>query len=910
MTEGKRNPDAYLALFKEEQTRDTQGRLKIFFGYAPGVGKTYAMLEDARKLKDENVDVVVGVVETHGREATGALLDGLEQLTPRVIDYRGHELREFDIDAALARKPQVLLVDEAAHSNAPTSRHEKRWQDIQELLANGIDVFTTLNTQHVETLNDRVAQITRIEVRERVPDSFVEEAFEIELVDLPVDELLTRLKEGKVYIAPQVATALEHFFRKGNLIALREIALLFVAQRVDAQMERYREQHQIESVWPARDRILVCVSPSPLSVKVVRGAKRMAAALRADWLAVYVEVQSRGALPDEDKARVIRTLRLAEQLGAQIIDVTGESVPDEIIKCANQFNASKIIIGKPALPRWKEIIHGSVVDEIIRKSGAIDVYVITGEEGATTPFDAFKWHRTSAASAYWMACLATAAATAVAYFLMHFLSPINLVMIYLLEVLFVAVRFGRGPSILASILSVAAFDFCFVPPYLTFAVSDGQYLLTFAVMLTVALMISTLTARVKLQAESASLRERRTAALYSMSREISMIDEPSELLQVGLRHLSEVFDAEIAVLVPDESTPFTVLSGQGESTFTNPDVAVAHWVQHNRQMAGLGTNTLPGSSALYLPLDGRNRMVGVLAVKPHNIDRLLRPEQLQLLQTFCSQLAQACERAYLSQENEEAQVKMKTEQLRSSLLSSVSHDLRTPLATITGAASSIMEAPQSLDLESCKDRAKEIYQESVRLNRLVTNLLDMTRLQSGTLAVKKTWHPIDEIIGAALSVMDDKLGRRTVKTEIPEDAGLIPVDPILIQQVLVNLIENAIKHTPDGSGIEVTAHYSDETIMISVADHGPGIPFDSRQQIFEKFYRDSSVTFGAGLGLAICNGIIAAHGGEIWVEDNPGGGSIFRFALKLEEPSPIVNTDRLALPENGTSAEGQMQDLF
>jgi two-component system sensor histidine kinase KdpD len=896
MQDTRRNPDALLALFKEEQNNRTHGRLKIFFGYAPGVGKTYAMLEAARKLKAENIDVLAGVVETHGRAATKELLDGLEILPPTRSEYKGKEISEFDLDAAIIRKPQVILVDEAAHTNAPGSRHEKRWQDIQELLLHGIDVFTTLNTQHIETLNDRVAQITRIEVRERVPDSFVEEAFEIELVDLPVDELLKRLQEGKVYISEQAATALEHFFRKGNLIALREIALLFVAQRVDAQMERYRELHQIGAVWPAGERIMVCISASPLSVKLVRGAKRMATALRAQWLVAYVETPGRAPLKDTDKARVIQTLRLAEQLGAEIVEITGESVSEEIVKCAQQHNVSRIVIGKPALPRWKELLRGSIVDEVIRKSGAIDVYVITGEEGGPAPTASFKWQRSSSSSNYLKAFLVCCACTGISYAAMNFLAEINMVMIYLLGVLFVAMRYGRGPSVLASVLSVAAFDFCFVPPKLTFVAEDSQYLLTFGVMLSVALTISTLTTRVKQQAESSRLRERRTAALYAMSKELASIDEPDQLMKIGMQHLAEVFDAGIAILIFHDQKPLEILTDtHNQQAFDQPDLAVAEWTMTNREMAGLGTNTLPGSSALYLPLQGTSRMIGVLAVKPNVLDKLSRPEQIQLLQTFATQIAQACERAYLSEENERAQVQMKTEQLRSSLLSSVSHDLRTPLATIAGAASSIMEAPSSLDLNGCKERAAEIFQESVRLNRLVTNLLDMTRLQAGTLVVKKDWHPVDEIVGSALSCMDDKLKNREVKTKIAEEALLIQVDEVLIQQVLVNLIENALKYTPEDSPLEISAERSEDSLLVSVADRGPGIPAEHRALIFEKFFReDPKAAVGAGLGLAICHGIVDAHGGKIWVDENPEGGSIFRFTLPIGAPAPVIDPERFA----------------
>ncbi len=892
MQENRRNPDAFLALFNEEQSWKTRGRLKIFFGYAPGVGKTYGMLEDAKKLQQENIDIVLGIVETHGREGITKLLTGLEQVPPKIVSYKDHDLKEFDIDAALQRRPRIILVDEAAHTNAPGSRHEKRWQDIEELLSNGIDVFTTLNAQHIETLNDRVAQITRIEVKERVPDSFVEKAFEIELVDLPVDELLKRLKEGKVYIKEQAETALENFFRKGNLIALREIALLFVAQRVDAQMERYREMHRIGSVWPAGERILVCVSPSPLAVKLVRGAKRMAAALRARWVVAYVETPSKSKLPDADRLRVIETLRLAEQLGAQILELSGESVSDTIIDCAKRLNASKIIVGKPALPRWKELLWGSIVEDLIRKSGAIDVYVITGEEGAVVSTASFQWHQSSTTSAYWFAVTIVAACTITARILLPYLARTNLVMIYLLGVLLISIRCGRGPSILGSILSVAAFDFCLIPPYFTFAVSDSQYIITFVVMLSVALSISTLTTRVKRQAESAGLRERRTAALYSMSRELASTDDTAMLFEIGLRHLGEVFDATVAFLSPDSNGNLVATTGKGRNTLPGLDPAVATWVFDNKQMAGLGTNTLPGTDSLYLPLAGSTRMMGVLAFKPLTVEKLSTPDQLQLLQTFTTQIAQACERAFLSQANERAQVQMKTEQLRSSLLSSVSHDLRTPLATIAGAASSIMEAPDSLDLKGCKERAAEIYQESVRLNRLVTNLLEMTRLQAGTLTVNKEWCPVDEIIGAALSCMDDKLRNREVTTSISDDALLVPVDATLVQQVLVNLIDNAVKYTPEGSPIEISTIQAEDSLLISVADRGPGVPTANRNKIFQKFFREApEASLGAGLGLAICSGIVEAHGGTIWVEDNPGGGSIFRFTLPIGEQAPILDIE-------------------
>jgi len=507
----------------------------------------------------------------------------------------------------------------------------------------------------------------------------------------------------------------------------------------------------------------------------------------------------------------------------------------------------------------------------------------------------FRWQRTSRTADYWKAGLVVALCTLIVYPLFDFLAPLNLAMIYLLGVVLVSVRYGRGPSMLASILSVAAFDFFFIPPRFTFVIADTQYFISMFVMLTIALVISTLTARVKQQAEISSQKERRTAFLYSMSKELSSKQDRNEIFNIGVRHISEVFDAQVAVLLPDaQNQLFVAADATGNHRLEQADEAVAQWVYFNQQPAGAGTNTLPGTDALYLPLSGTDRMIGVLAIKPTDMQKLSRPDQLQLLQTFASQLSLACERSNLAEENQQAQVQMKTEQLRSSLLSSVSHDLRTPLATITGAASSIIEAPESLDLDSCRERAKEIYSESVRLNRLVSNLLDMTKLQSGALKVKKEWHPLDELIGAALSVMDDKLGERQVKTNMPDDPVLVPADAILIQQVLVNLLDNAVKYSPASSPIEITAQRCEDSIMISVADHGPGIPMEHRDLIFQKFFRDApETTFGAGLGLAICAGIIEAHGGKIWVEDTPGGGSLFRFTLPIDDEMPTIDPELL-----------------
>lgn len=883
MTEPGRDPDILLSRLKEEELRSQRGRLKIFFGAVAGVGKTYSMLETAKILKEQGIDVVAGYVETHGRKETAALLEGLELLPLRSTEYNGTQLKEFDIDAALKRKPEVILLDELAHTNAPNSRHAKRWQDALELIEAGIDVLSTLNVQHVESLHDVVAQITRISIHERVPDLILEKASDIELIDLPPEELLERLKDGKIYLPERAQIALENFFRKGNLIALRELALRYTAQRVVAAMDQYRQEHKIKAPWPASEKILVCVSPSPLAPRLVRSGKRMAEALRANWIVVYIEGTRQLLMSNQDKTRIIQTLRLAEQLGAQTLELSGKNIADEVIKCAKQYNISKIIIGKPARPRWKEALLGSVVDDVIRNSGATDVYVITGEEntGALGARKARQFISTSKRSKYFWALAQVLVCTTLAKLVLPYLELSNVIMIFLLGVVTIAMNCGRGPSILSSILSVAAFDFFFVPPFLTFAVSDTQYLITFLVMLVVALIISQLTVTTRQQANTARLKEMRTAALYSMSRELASSVDKQTLIEIGLRHIGDVFDSRVALFLPNTDDNLKVEAmGQGKRALNQTDEGVAVWCYRNKQPAGLGTDTLPGANELYVPLPGAEKPIGVLAISPNREERFMSPEQLRLLETFASQLALAWQRAQLAEQGEQARLQIRAEQLRNSLLSSVSHDLRTPLATITGAASSIIEGTESFNLDSCKEMAKEIYNESLRLNRLVSNLLDMTKLQAGMLVLHLELYPVDEIIGAALSCTEERLINHTLTTKIAPNLPLMQVDEILIQQVLVNLLENAIKYTPTQTEIELAAMPYENQVLISVADRGPGIPQENHKRIFEKFFRGAtSTTTGAGLGLAICGGIIEAHGGKIWVENRPGGGSIFKFTV-------------------------------
>jgi two-component system sensor histidine kinase KdpD len=889
MTGERPDPEALLARANEEEARKTRGRLKLFFGAAAGVGKTYAMLEAAGELKADGIDVVVGYVETHGRAETEALLEGLEILPPRLVPYRGTTLREFDLDTALLRRPAVILVDELAHSNGEGSRHAKRWQDVLELLDAGINVYTAVNVQHLESLNDLVAKITGVVVRETVPDSVLDRADEIELVDLPPDELIQRLQEGKVYLAEQAQEAMRSFFRKGNLIALRELALRRTADRVDAQMQAYMRDHAIAKTWPVAERVLVCISPSPHAGQLVRAGRRLATRLGSEWIVAFVETPAAAKLQQADRDRVVQTLRLAEQLGAETVTLPGSTMSEEILAYARARNVSKIVIGKPARTLWKRIVLGSIVDALVRGSGEIDIYVVSADKEAAAPKPARRRPEQTDWPGYTEAVGAVAACCGIAWLMFPHFGLSNLIMVYLLGVVAVAARNGRGPTILASVLSVATFDFFFVPPYFSFVVSDTQYLVTFAVMLVVALVISGLTVRIRAQADAARHRERRTAALYAMSRELASTRGVDDLLAIAIRHIVDVFPAEVSVLLPDATGRVAARFVPAATLATDTtEQAVAQWVFEHRELAGRGTATLPGAAALHVPLLGSRGAVGVLGVKPADAHAFDSPEQLHLLETFANQTALAIERGALAEEAQASQVRMETERLRNSLLSSVSHDLRTPLATITGAATTILESGARLDQRTQQELLESVRDEADRLNRLVQNLLEMTRLESGALQLHKDWHPVEEVVGAALGRLSKSLGTRRVTVNIPPDLPLVKIDDVLIEQVFVNLLDNAVKYTPPDSPIRIIVTATDQSVTAEVADHGPGLPKGQEARVFEKFHRAApDGKRGAGLGLAICRGIILAHGGRIWAHNLPEGGVAFLFTLPLTDAPPV-----------------------
>jgi two-component system sensor histidine kinase KdpD len=882
------DPDALLARVRAETSERRRGRLKVFFGATAGVGKTYAMLQEARARQREGRDVAVGVVETHGRMETEALVDGLEILPRARLPYRGVELQEFDLDAALARHPQILLLDELAHTNAPGSRHEKRWQDVEELLDAGIDVYTTLNVQHLESQNDVVARITHVRVRETVPDAVLEEADDIELIDLPPEELLERLAEGKVYIAAQAGRAAENFFRKGNLIALRQMALRQVAERVDAQMQVYRRAEGVRETWPVAERILVGIGPAPSSQQLVRATKRMAERLRAEWIAVFVETPETEHWPEADRVRAWETMRLAEALGARTVTISGTNPGAELLAYARTHNVSKIVVGKPTHPRWRDRLFGSKLEEVIRGSEDIDVYVITGEAEATA---ASGRHRTppsrsrSHASDYAWGALGVVLATVVALLARPVFEPGILVMAFLLNVVLVAVRLGRGPSILASVLGVAAFDFFAVPPYYTFAVSDTEYFISFLAMLVVVLVISTLTARLRDQAVTFRRREHLAAVLYEMSRDLVRTTSPKEALQTGLQHLGQTFGAEVAAYLPD---PFGRLRNAGAGADPGAqDAGVAQWVFDHGQPAGAGTSTFPSGAWLHVPLPSARGAAGVLSLRVGGEARFRDPEQLHLLETFASQIAAAFERTRLSEEARRIRQVEEIDRMKGEFIRVASHELRTPLDAL--AASLRLLAERATAQLNSEDRAllDEAERNAERLIHLADSLLDLSRLESGGAAMDL--RPTDPVplLRDAVQGRSAEAGARGIELTLEVDGTLpaVRADAGQIMRVLHNLLSNALIFTPTGGHVLVDADAIGEQLQVSVADDGPGVPLEDQERIFDHFVRGRRAGSGggAGLGLAVAREIILAHGGSIWVDSGPGPGSVFSFTLPLAE---------------------------
>lgn len=888
--DGRPDPDVLLERVREEQATRTRGRFKLFFGAAPGVGKTFTMLEAAAARRAEGVDVVIGIVETHGRKDTLRLTDGFEALPRRAFEHRGTTLEEFDIDAAMQRHPALLLVDELAHTNAPGSRHAKRWQDVDELLDAGIDVYSTLNVQHVESLNDVVAQITGITVRETVPDSVIAEADEIELVDVSPEVLIERLRDGKVYVPEQAARALDRFFRKGNLLALRELALRQTANRVDADMRGWMRRSGITDTWAATDRVLVCIGRGEREDRLVRRGARLAEALDAEWIALSVEPVVAGGFSDDERATVAETLRLAESLGARAVTLSGDDVAEAISSFVEANNITRLVVGQPrtrSLARrlWQR---QSMLDALVQRVTAADVLVVSDAVEPDSQASGRRRATPPSVVGYAWAAGSVGIVTALALALRSRVSTTDIAMLYILGIAIIGSRTRYRPALVASVLAIAAFDFCFVPPFYSFAVSDANYILTFVMMLLVAVLVSRLTSTLRAQADAARSRESRTAAAFALSSDLSAARDPGEITRALERHSTSVVPgtAVVSAREPDGGFP----SGDG----------VERWAFEHRQMAGLGTQTLPASTSLYLPLVASDTALGVLRITPADARDVSDPVRRQLLESFASQAAIALERVVLAAGTQQARVEVEAERLRTSLLSSLSHDLRTPLGAIEGAASSLVYSGDTLPPETRHDLAQAIVEESRRMTRMVGNLLDMIRVETGALSVHQEWQPLEEVVSVALIRIDERLTGRTVNVDLPLTLPLVRIDGILIEQVLINLLENAVKYSPVGSPIDLTATATRDDVIITVADRGIGIPAGQEQAIFDKFHRvdHSTSTPGVGLGLTICRGIVMAHGGRIWAEQRSGGGTLFRVALPAGDPP-----DHIALMPDEPSGE-------
>jgi two-component system sensor histidine kinase KdpD len=899
--EARPDPDRLLAHVKAEEARATRGRLRIFFGSSAGVGKTFSMLEAARAAQAAGTDVVIGYLEPHGRVETERLAAGLEQLPPLAVAYRGIVRQEFNLDAALARHPVILLVDELAHSNLaagePAPRHPKRWQDIEELLAAGINVWTTVNVQHLESLNDLVYQTTGVRQRETLPDKVFDEADDIELIDLPPEDLIARLHAGKVYIADEVTTAVERFFRKQNLMALREIALRRVADRVEAAARALQPEREPASRI-AGDRILVAVGPDAQAEQLVRAGKRMAAALDAEWTVVYVETLRLLRLSEADRNRRIAVLRLAESLGAETVTLDGPSAATALLEYAQTRRATRVMVGAPKRRGWRAWVRPSAATQLLNQTRSFDVVVIAPADGAlragtrTASVDQTAAHQgVTHWDRYGWATALSAACTLLALAMYSHFELSNLAMIYLLGVTVAGLRLGRGPSALTALLNVASFDFFCVPPRFTFAVSDAQYLVTFATMLIIALVIATLTANVRQQTRVAGARERRTATLYAMSRELAVTRGIESMASVAIRHVTAVFECKAVVLLPDASGKLQCPQGEApENAFQHADLAVAQWVVDHGKRAGLGSDTLPAAPALYVPLGDERRAVGVLGVLPDNPRRVLLPEQSHLLDTFAGQIGLALERARLAEAAEASSLAVERESLRNTLLASISHDLRTPLAVMAGAASTLAERGATLAEESKAELARSIEVKAREMSDLVSNVLDLMRFQSGQVVLRRDWQSLEDLVGAALERLDERLRDYPVELRLPADLPPVHVDAGLVVQLFGNLFDNIAKYTPPGTRAWVSATHDGESVRVVVEDEGPGFPAGNPAKLFDKFQRgnEEGAVVGAGLGLTICRAIVRAHGGEIEArrrDDAAGKGARFEFTLPAREPA-------------------------
>jgi two-component system sensor histidine kinase KdpD len=887
-------PEALL----DEARKENRGKLKIFLGAYPGVGKTYSMLQAAHERRKEGLDVVVGVVETHGRAETEALLRDLEILPRAQITYRGRQFGEMDLDGILARRPALAIVDELAHTNVIGSRHEKRHQDVEELLAAGIDVYTTLNIQHVESLNDVVSRISSIQVRETLPDKVLELASEIELVDLPPDDLIQRLRQGKVYVAEQAGRAIRHFFSKGNLTALRELAMRIAAERVDAQMVNYMRAHAIPGPWPAQDRLLVCVNESPVSKRLVRTARRMAERSRIPWICVHVRTSSYDTLSETAKNRIAEALRLAESLEGEVVVLHAESrIVDELIAFSLKRNVTRMLIGRERRRKWSGWFRESVAQQILDKATRFEVTVISGDDDpdqAEAITGGAFWPDGTPVD-YLVATGAVAAATGVGLLAKYAFDFSNIALLLLIAVLTIAINYGRWPSVFASILSFLVYDYVFTRPYYTFSIFDRSEIFTVFLFLFASFIVGNLADRLRLQVAAMRTSAQRTSTLYEFSRKIAAAASLDDVLWAAVHHVASTMESSALVLLPNAENRLFIAAGYPpEDQLDMKDWGAAEWAWTNGKPAGWRSDTLPAADWLFLPLKTRRGAVGLLGVSFKKRNQPLSQEQWRLLEALVGQVAIAVERTNLASDIEEARVLTETEQLRSALLSSVSHDLRTPLVSIIGSATSLANYGDTLTDENRTQLAQTILDEGERLNRFVQNLLDMTRLGYGALQPKREWADMREISGRAIKQLRKVLGGRRVSLNVPETLPAIFVDPVLIEQVVANILDNAAKHTKADGKISIEARQVQNGLIFRVTDDGPGIPENAREAVFDIFYRvraGDGQAAGTGLGLSICRGIVEAHGGTIKAKEAPGGqGAVIEFVLPLTA-MPVIPED-------------------
>ncbi|MEK1890665.1 MAG: sensor histidine kinase KdpD [Phyllobacterium sp.] len=887
--ERRPSPDALL----ENAERETRGRLKIFLGAAPGVGKTYEMLMAGRAAIADRRDVVIGVVETHGRKETQALVDGFEVIARRKVNYKDHHLEEMDLDAILARRPDLVLVDELAHTNAPGSRHPKRYIDVQELLTHDIDVYSTMNIQHVESLNDVVAQITKVRVRETVPDSVIDEADEVEVIDLTPADLIKRLHEGKVYVPVTAKRAIENYFSPGNLTALRELALRRTAQRVDDQLLTHMQANAIPGPWAAGDRVLVCIDEQPRGPSLVRYARRLADRLRAPWMAVHVETQSSSRLSEAGRDRIASTLRLATQLGGDAITLPGRDAAEDIARYARENNVTHIVTGKPDKSRWRELFEGSVSHDLIRRAGNISVHVISGsgeENPAVRRAAEQAQSRGFELKPYLMSTGYVIGALAVGLLLSRVLDVRNIALVFLMAVLASAVTVGLWPALFASVLSAAVLNFFFLEPLYTLVISDPESVIALGFFFCVAVIASNLTARVQRQAAAARQRARTTEDLYLFSRKLAGTGTLDDVLWATAFQIASMLKLRVVLLLPEDGRIEVKAGYPPDDTLDDADIAAARWAFENNRAAGRGADTLPGAKRLYLPLRTGRMAVGVIGLDSDKQGPLLSPEQQRLLDALADQAAVAIERTQLAADVDRAKLAAEADRLRSALLTSISHDLKTPLASIMGAAGALKEFAPALPDEARAELLSTVIDESERLNRFIANLLDMTRIESGAMEPNFAFHDAGDIVGTALSRAKKITGKHRTEVVIPANLPMLRVDPVLFEQVLFNLLDNASKYAPEGSLIRIQAWADDGSVILQVMDEGPGIPEADLERVFDTFYRvrkSDHVSAGTGLGLSISRGFIEAMGGTIGATRRTDrSGAIFTIKMPIPKETP------------------------